>query len=119
MLEHYALHYIKKSEGKLVRYPQLKEHFRNWATINIGEENCFKNKCLNLLYAYIRKNYKCNTEHIFDIEIIENNDNYKINYNIIEHYPENLKTLYQLIKQCHVVIGKTKIPLHKYMESKN
>ena len=48
----------------------------------------------------------------------DNTPNYKINYNIIKHYPEDLKTLYQLIKQCHVVIGNTKIPLHKYMESK-
>jgi hypothetical protein len=49
---------------------------------------------------------------------MDNNDNYKINYNILEHYTEDLKTLNQLIKQCHVVVGNTKIPLHKYMESK-
>lgn len=118
MIEHYASQYIKKSQGKIVRYPHLKENFRNWATINIGEENYFKNKCLNLLYAYIRKKYKCNSDNIFDIEIIDNNDDYKINYNILEHYTEDLKTLNQLMKQCYVVVGNTKIPLHKYIESK-
>jgi hypothetical protein len=37
MLEHYALHYIKKSKGKLVKYVELKDHFRNWTTVTIGE----------------------------------------------------------------------------------
>jgi hypothetical protein len=119
-LEYYALYYIKKSEGKIVRYPHLKEHFRNWAKGNIGNVLYSKHNFIKLFYAYISKNYICNTDNVFDIEIMDNDNtpHYKINYNIIEHYPEDLKTLYQLIKQCHVVIGKTKIPLHKYMESK-
>ena len=120
ILEYYALHYIKKSEGKIVRYPHLKEHFRNWVTGNIGNVLYCKHNFIKLFYAYISKNYICNTDNIFDIEIMDNDNtpNYKINYNIIKHYPEDLKTLYQLIKQCLVVIGNTKIPLHKYMESK-
>jgi hypothetical protein len=118
MLEHYALHYIKKSKGKLLKYGELKDHFRNWTTVTIGEENYYKHSCLKLLYAYTSKNYICNANSIFDVEIMDNNDDYKINYNILEHYTEDLKTLNQLIKQCHVVVGNTKIPLHKYMESK-
>ena len=118
MLEYYASNYIKKSQGKIVRYPHLKEHFRNWATSNIGYANYCKHNFIKLFYAYIPKKYKCNTDNIFDIEIMDNNDDYKINYNILEHYTEDLKTLNHLIKQCHVVIGNTKIPLHKYMESK-
>jgi len=118
MLEYYTSHYIKKSQGIIVRYTQLKEHFRSWVSGNIGDTIYYKNNFLKLLYAYIPKKYKCNSDNIFDIEIIENNEHYKINYNIFQHYPEDLKTLNQLIKQCHVVIGNTKIPLHKYMESK-
>jgi hypothetical protein len=118
MLEYYTSHYIKKSEGKIVRYPHLKEHFRSWVSGNIGDTIYYKNNFLKLLYAYIPKKYKCKSDNIFDVEIIENNEHYKIIYNILEHYPEDLKTLNQLIKQCHVVVGNTKIPLHKYMESK-
>ena len=66
MLEHYALHYIKKSKGKLVKYGELKDHFRNWTIVTIGEENYYKHSCLKLLYAYTSKNYICNSNSIFD-----------------------------------------------------
>ena len=120
MLEYYTYHYIKKSQGKLVRYSHLKEHFRNWITGNIGHVTYCKYNFIKLFYAYISKNYVCNTDNIFDIEIMDddNTPKYVINYNIIKHYTEDLKTLNQLIKQCHVVVGNTKIPLHKYIESK-
>jgi hypothetical protein len=120
MLEYYASNYIKKSEGKIVRYPHLKQHFRNWTTANIGYANYCKHNLLKLFYTYIPKKYKCNTDNIFDIEIMDNDNtpHYRINYNILEHYAEDLNTLNQLIKQCHVVVGNAKIPLHKYMESK-
>ena len=98
MLEHYALHYIKKSKGKLVKYGEIKDHFKNWAIGNIGHAIYYKNNCLKLLYAYTSKNYICNANSIFDIEIMDNDNtpHYKINYNILDHYTEDLKTLYQL-----------------------
>lgn len=118
MLQHYTMHYIKKSQGKITKYSHLKENFKIWAIANIGYEKYYKYKCLQQLMAYILKNYKSNGDNIFDIEIIDASTYYKPTYNILNHYTEDLKTLNQLKKECHVIIGNKKILLHKYIDSK-
>jgi len=87
-----------------------------------------KNKKYNYTYfvklkSYLSEIYKYDPvkQRWIDIEFLENArviDDYKPKYNILQHYPEDLKTLKQLKKECTLNIGNITFSLHKYIESK-
>jgi len=130
-IEFYVSEFIRKNEGKVIYLSDIRKHFVEWS-VNFTPMNKYnyyyiKNKTYNYAYftklkQYLSKNYEYDSvkEKWNDIEFNEVYPikMYETEYNIIEYYNEDIKTLIELQKECQIQIGNKTVSLRKYVQSK-